>query len=192
MLWDRPERGSRPAGVSFPRESRARAPLGVGTPCTQMSSEISGEKKVITETCTKCGAEPRSGSNRWGKTCIAESVKRSREKRADEKQGGGADGGVDEHECSVPARGADTAPPPVLTKLDGLEAAGRFGRREGVHCGRCQYPAGEFEVPLDDGGRRMLGQDPRGWAPGHGDPEQACCRMFTCYDMVPGHRRWPV
>ena len=69
---------------------------------------------MLTETCSKCGAEPRSGGNRWGKTCIAESVKRSREKQVDEKRGGGANG--------VSARGTDTAPPPVLTKLDGLEA----------------------------------------------------------------------
>lgn len=48
--------------------------------------------EVMSETCAKCGKEPRAGKNRWGKTCLSEQRRRLR-------------AGVEPVEPTVPTKG---------------------------------------------------------------------------------------
>lgn len=73
---------SRPVGVPLPLGVRAQAPLksdALEISKSGLPKICAGDKRV-TDLCRKCGKEPRSGTQRWGKACIGESVKRSREK----------------------------------------------------------------------------------------------------------------
>lgn len=128
------------------------------------------------EKCSKCGAEPRSGSNRWGKECLREAVKRSREKRDDVKH-------PDVLQARVEAAAVVELGEPSLEAIAGW------------HCSVCKRlrQAEAWLPPLDERtGWRVLGQDPLGWAEDHGpDFGLPCCRQFSCYDARPGHRAWP-
>lgn len=123
------------------------------------------------EMCATCGLRARDGEHRQCKRC-------QRKGRTETLP---TETGIRPVGLRHPTETVSAAPGTFIPDPDGL-----------THCDRCSHPAGYFEPPVHPlTGHRILGQDPRGWAPGHGlGSGKLCCQHYVCYDVRPGHRVW--